>query len=99
MGGCRGCGHAPGKAHGFSIHRRHRLMNIVIPIIDGGTTYVGVENDFSGSCSNDAGAIEFPAFLGSIVCAHFVASSRDGSGPKMRFAYLNPLLPGCYDVW
>jgi hypothetical protein len=59
-------------------------------VIDGGTSYVGPENDKSGTCTGDSGEVAWTASLGfvqtPIVCAHYVASSRDGSGPKMRFA-------------
>jgi len=33
-----------------------------------------------------------------ILCAHFVASSRDGSGAKMRFAILSPT-PNTDEYW
>lgn len=70
------------------------------PITDGGTSFVGLENDKSKSCNGDAGSV---SILGTsfqnVLCAHYVASSRDGSGPKMRFASTNLFIPDCYDVW
>src|SRR5262245_25271004 len=63
------------------------LLTIATPVIDGGTSYVGLENDKSGDCSGDTGSVALPGEVAeTVVCAHFVASSRDGSGPKMRFA-------------
>jgi hypothetical protein len=52
-------------------------------VTDGGTSYVGLENDESGTCSGDTG-IAGPAAVGlsPIVCAHYV----DNASPKMRFA-------------
>jgi hypothetical protein len=75
------------------------LLTITTTITDGGTSFVGAGNDKSGNCNGDSGAVSFPAFPASIICAHYVASSLDGSGPKMRFAYPNPLIAGCFDVW
>ena len=77
------------------------FLNITNPVIDGGTSYVGLENDNSGACTNDSGLVQLNGTTEAIVCAHYVAASRDGSGPKMRFAFENPFapVPGCYDVW
>jgi hypothetical protein len=73
---------------------------ITTPILDGGTSYVGRENDKSGNCTGDSGAVTLGGVEETIVCAHFVASSRDGSGPKMRFAALDPESNGdCYFVF
>jgi opacity protein-like surface antigen len=76
-------------------------LTITTAILDAGTSYVGLENDRSSpdTCSADSGAVTIGGVAASIVCAHFVASSRDGSGPKMRFAYPNPAFSGCYDVF
>ena len=67
-------------------------ISITTTVIDGGTSYVGLENDRSGNCAGDSGVVQGPGPGGSTIshnirCAHYVASSRDGSGPKMRFAY------------
>jgi hypothetical protein len=74
---------------------------ITTAILDGGTSYVGLGNDKSNpdTCNLDSGAVTIGGAPASIICAHFVASSLDGSGPKMRFAYPNPTLPGCYDIF
>ncbi len=59
-------------------------------VIDGGTSYVGKENDRSGNCSGDIGSVLInEAVSFNVVCAHFVASSRccNAGSPKMRFAY------------
>jgi hypothetical protein len=68
-------------------------LTIVTPIIDGGTSYVGLENDKSGNCDGDTGSVMLGSTTYSILCAHFVASSRDGSGPKMRFTFGIPVGP------
>ena len=67
-------------------------ISITTTVIDGGTSYVGLENDRSGNCAGDSGVVQGPGPGGSnishnIRCAHYVASSLDGTGPKMRFAY------------
>jgi hypothetical protein len=66
-------------------------------VTDGGTSYVGLENDKSGTCEGDTGAITHNGTPFDIVCAHFVASSRGflAGSPKMRFAFA--LAPGA--VW
>jgi len=57
------------------------------PVIDGGTTFVGLENDKSGNCDGDGGTALLGGFSYDVVCAHYVASSRCCPGiPKMRFA-------------
>ena len=80
-----------GKLTGGAVFAIGSSLTIATPVIDGGTNFAGLENDKSGTCSGDSGEVVFNA--GSdlqvpISCAHFVASSRDGSGPKMRFAFL-----------
>ena len=63
------------------------FLTFEAPVTDGGATYFGLENDRSGNCDGDTGgSVNFNGFLTSSVCAHYVASSRDGTGPKMRFA-------------
>jgi hypothetical protein len=61
------------------------------PVRDGGTTYVGVENDQSGNCDGDSGRVMVAGTKYDVVCAHFVAHSGDFNtgSPKMRFAYWN----------
>jgi hypothetical protein len=91
-----------GKLTGAAFLAGMGQFDITAPILDGGTTYLGLENDNSGSCSNDSGTTLLAGFLPEpVVCAHFVASSRDGSGPKMRFAFRDPesINPGCYDIF
>jgi hypothetical protein len=59
------------------------------PVIDGGTSYVDLENDKSGNCNGDSGSRDFaPGFLIPVVCAHYVASSGccNIGSPTMRFA-------------
>jgi hypothetical protein len=59
-------------------------------VIDGGTSYVGAENDLSGTCTDDIGTVQFgPAFPLRVLCAHYVASSKccNAGSPKMRFAF------------
>ena len=65
-------------------------------IIDGGTSYVGLENDYSGNCGGDSGSVTVPGGTVNIVCAHYVASSDccNFGSPKMRFAYPDPVLAG-----
>ena len=77
-------------------------VNVIAPVIDGGTTFVGAGNDLTGSCSGDSGSIQFDAHqFGSVtvpvVCAHYVASSGAlGAGsPKMRLTFQ---VPGGYGV-
>ena len=48
---------------------------------------MGLENDKSGNCDGDSGVITIGRTAMNVPCAHYVASSRDGSGAKMRFAY------------
>jgi hypothetical protein len=61
------------------------------PVMDGGASFFGLENDRSGNCNGDsAGIVNFNGILTASVCAHYVAASRDGSGPKMRFAVFVP---------
>ena len=71
---------------------------ITTAVLDGGTDplYVGKANDKSGNCSGDTGSVTFNGTLETVVCAHFIAASRDGSGPKMRFAFLDPSNASCY---
>ena len=72
------------------------------PVLDGGTSYVGLENDRSGNCAGDTGEVSVSvpgAQMGfvDIACAHFVASSGCCSpgSPKMRIAYA---IPGGFQV-
>jgi hypothetical protein len=51
-------------------------------VTDGGTSYVGLENDESGTCTGDTGTVSTDEGVAPIVCAHYAA----GSSPKMRFA-------------
>ena len=60
------------------------------PVIDGGTTFVGRENDLSGNFDGDSGTVKVRLFddaFHNVVCAHFVLHSGDTGNPKMRFAY------------
>ena len=57
------------------------------PVIDGGTSYVGLENDKSGNCNGDSGTMLIRGDVFPVACAHYVASSRDNGHPKMRFAF------------
>src|SRR3954470_1397843 len=61
------------------------------PVIDGGTSYVGLENDKSGNCDGDSGTISVGGFSFQVVCAHYVASSKccNPGSPKMRLAFAN----------
>jgi len=74
-------------------------LTITTPVLDGGTTYVGLENDKSANCSGDTGTVTLAGISKTIVCAHFVAASADGSGPKMRFAIQSLGDPTCYYVF
>ena len=47
------------------------------PVRDGGTAYVGVENDQSGNCDGDSGTVMVAGTKYDVVCAHFVAHSGD----------------------
>ena len=63
---------------------------ITTPVIDGGTDFVGLENDKSGDCDGDSGDIVDPfQVVRSVICAHFVASSGccNAGSPKMRLAF------------
>lgn len=60
------------------------------PVIDGGTSYVGLENDQSGTCTGDSGTVKVRLFddaFHNVLCAHFVLHSGDSGNPKMRFLY------------
>ena len=72
-------------------------LAITTTITDGGTTFVGLENDRSGNCTGDSGQVFFVGLSFSVFCAHYVALSRDGSGPKMRFAF--PTGVGFFSIW
>jgi hypothetical protein len=87
-----------GKLTGSATIDGFGTVTITTPVLDGGTTYVGLENDKSGDCSGDSGVVTAIGVTRTIVCAHFVASSRDGSGPKMRIAFQDPFNRTCYDV-
>ena len=72
---------------------------ITTTVIDGGTSYVGLENDKSGNCFGDSGQVSVNgAPPVNILCAHFVASSGccNAGSAKMRLAY--PLVGGGYNV-
>ena len=77
-----------GKLTGSASAGGTSLPTVTTPVIDGGTSYVGLGNDRSGTCEGDSGVVQRFSNTYNIVCAHYVASSRDGSGPKMRFAYV-----------
>jgi len=62
-------------------------FQITAPVIDGGTSYVGLENDKSGNCEFDSGTVVINLQTVSVACAHYVASSHDNGHPKMRLAY------------
>jgi len=68
-------------------------LTVVTPVIDGGTNYVGKENDYSGNCEGDSGTVMYFGAVRNIACAHFIAASRDGSGPKMRLTFGIPVGP------
>ena len=72
-------------------------LAITTTITDGGENAVGLENDRSGNCTGDSGQVSFVGLSFSVFCAHYVAHSRDGSGPKMRFAF--PAGVGFYSIW
>lgn len=64
------------------------VFAITDPVIDGGSTFVGLENDRSGNCDGDSGTVSLGGTLYDVVCAHYVASSRCCPGiPKMRLAF------------
>ena len=42
-------------------------FGIGTPVIDGGTSYVGLENDLSGNCDGDSGTVDVGGFTASIV--------------------------------
>jgi hypothetical protein len=67
-------------------------------VTDGGTTFVGAPNDYSGTCTGDGGTIKVEKTQFAILCAHFVLHSGqfNTGNPKMRFAFLNS--PGQYAV-
>jgi hypothetical protein len=73
-------------------------ISISTPVKDGGTSDVGLENDYSGTCAGDTGVVERSGFVSPIVCAHYVVSSGccNAGSPKMRFAY--PNVAGTYTV-
>ena len=79
-----------GKLTGSATIGGGLLEQITTPVIDGGTTFVGLENDNSGNCDGDTGAISENGFAAAVVCAHFVAHSGccNTGSPKMRFAWL-----------
>jgi hypothetical protein len=65
------------------------FLSISVPIMDGGTSDVGLGNDLSGNCNGDSGGIFSNFSINFIVCAHFVQHSGccNAGSPKMRFAY------------
>src|SRR5262245_54660795 len=77
-----------GKLTGSATLTGGQQFAITSPVIDGGTSYVGVENDLSGNCTGDSGTVTELGIARTVVCAHYVAASHccnEGS-PKMRFA-------------
>jgi len=74
-------------------------FTIGIPITDGGTSYVGLENDKSGNCAGDSGTFLEGTDTFTVVCAHYVAHSGccSSGSPKMRFAY-ETANQGCCNV-
>jgi hypothetical protein len=68
------------------------------PVVDGGTSFLGAEDDQSGLCDGDSGSVKVNGTRYSVICAHFVAESGNfGTGsPKMRFAYQTG--PGSYTI-
>jgi hypothetical protein len=58
-------------------------------VVDGGTSYVGLGNDLSGTCDGDSGTVSLLGSTYNVVCAHYVAASGccNAGSPKMRFAY------------
>jgi hypothetical protein len=82
-----------GKLTGGAVFGGGSGLTIVTPIIDGGTSYVGLENDKSGNCNGDSGSVMYFGGVRDILCAHYVAASRDGSGPKMRITFGFPVGP------
>jgi len=90
-----------GKLTGSALLSAFGQLTITTAILDGGTSYVGQGNDKSNpdTCNLDSGAVTVGGLgAANVVCAHYVAASLDGSGPKMRFAYEDPRFPGCYQV-
>src|SRR5262245_2522775 len=75
-----------GKLTGGAFIGGNMPWEIVSPSIDGGTSFVGLENDKSGNCNGDSGSIGPGSVFVNVVCADYIASSRDGSGAKMRLA-------------
>ena len=86
-----------GQLTSFAFFSGGDVASVGITVADGGTNYVGLENDLSGDCSGDAGEVTVNTLELTVVCAHYVAASADGSGPKMRFALSMP--DGTYEVW
>ena len=88
--GDRRCGYGARQAHRFG-HDRPGGPTFDVhpqdPVIDGGTSYVGLENDKSGNCNGDSGTMLIRGDVFPVACAHYVASSRDNGHPKMRFAF------------
>jgi len=63
------------------------------PITDGGSSYVGLENDRSGNCTGDSGTwILNGGTPLPVLCAHWVQHSRGflAGSPKMRFTFQSP---------
>jgi hypothetical protein len=97
-GGVAAAATPQGKLTGSGTYDGFDLV-VVTTVIDGGTSYVGLENDRSGNCSGDAGLMVFNNFAQfGVLCAHYVAQSRDGNGPKMRVATIGQF-PGQWIVW
>jgi hypothetical protein len=80
-----------GKLTGSATLANTATLAITSPVIDGGTSYVGAENDRSGNCDADSGTVTVNGTTAlNVVCAHYVTSSGccNAGSPKMRFAYL-----------
>ncbi len=79
---------AQGNLTGASALTGYASYTIFPTVTDGGTSYVGAENDFSGNCDGDTGGVLVNGVPRAVVCAHFVAASGccDAGRPKMRFA-------------
>jgi hypothetical protein len=78
-----------GKLTGSATINGGFTFAMTAPIIDGGMSYVGLENDKSGNCDGDSGTVSIDGNQFDVACAHYVASSKccNSGSPKMRFAY------------
>ena len=87
----RNCGITAAANSSATVQRSGRKRTSRSTVTDGGTSYVGPENDRSGNCDGDSGTVTLGVTTESVLCAHFVASSRglNTGSPKMRFAIQN----------